>query len=59
MADEEECEDYSQFLAVHREQLEVSGIPVQFWKALYEKLKNEVSYSKKVESNMVFTDNST
>ncbi|KAL9984252.1 hypothetical protein ACROYT_G006525 [Oculina patagonica] len=38
MADEEE---YSQFLAAHRGQLEVSGIPVQFWKALHEKLKNE------------------
>lgn len=43
MADEEESQDYSQFLAVHREQLEVSGIPVQFWKTLHVKLKNEVS----------------
>ena len=41
MADEAE---YSQFLVVHRGQLEVTGIPVQFWKTLHEKLKNEVIF---------------
>lgn len=28
-------------MAVHRGQLEVTGIPVQFWKTLHDKLKNE------------------
>jgi len=41
MAEEAE---YSQFLAVHRGQLEVTGIPVQFWKTLHEKLKKEVIF---------------
>lgn len=34
--------EYSQFLEVHRGQLEVTGIPDQFWETLHEKLKNEV-----------------
>ena len=55
MADDGE---YSQFLAVHRGQLEVSSIPVQFWKALHEKLKNEVSCFWKIESNLVLTNKS-
>ena len=41
MADEAE---YSQFLAVHSGQLDVTDIPVQFWKTLHEKLKNEVNF---------------
>ena len=54
MADEGE---YSQFLAIHRGQLEVADIPVQFWKALHEKLKNEVSCFW-FESKLRWTDKS-
>ena len=54
MVDEE---GYSQFLAVHRGQLEVTGIPVQFWKTLHDKLKNEVIFFQKVEQKQVVNIN--
>jgi hypothetical protein len=34
---------YDQFLAVHEPQLLTSAVPEQYWKQLYQKLKNAVS----------------